>query len=303
MNAFLLKNRMHDYIDGELTADERREFEAALVNHPDLIEEIETLQQQRNSMLELSQLQAPDDLLANILSEVEKIPTAANQPRGRQYIPFIVTAALALFAWIAIPSMEVEQTNMPSEVKGAQVVLPTINIVTLPETSPIEEANKHLEELSLEKAEATEVATQSSPSPKAQKTTKKETRTPTFVIKTPDSPYVPEWEEGHVIEVTNDQFASDSFQFRKAPSNLLFSLEKLASQYEGTLKSSKGGAFSTAELTNFSPRASCELWVPTEHVAIVNQKLTEMGGQFFDETIKQSNGFAIFKIDARYEYY
>lgn len=303
MNAFLLKNRMHDYIDGELTGDERREFETALVNHPDLIEEIETLQQQRNSMLGLSQLQAPDDLLANILSEVESIPISANQPRGRQYLPFMVTAALALLAWIAIPSVENEQTHIPAEVKGAQVVLPAVNIVTLPETSPIEEANKHLEELSLDKAEATSTTPKSSPSPKVRKTTKKEMRTPTFVIKTPDSPYVPEWEDGHVIEVTNDKFASDSFQFRKAPSNLLFSLEKLASQYNGILKSSNGEAFSTAELTNFSPRANCELWVPTEHVAIVNQKLTEMGGQFFDETIKQSNGFAIFKIDARYEYY
>ena len=147
MNAFLLKNRMHDYIDGELTVDERREFEAALVNHPDLIEEIELLQQQRNSMLGLSQLQAPDDLLANILAEVESLPTAANQPRGRQYMPFMVTAALALLAWIAIPSVETEHTTMPEEVKGAQVVLPKVNAVSLPETSPIEEAQKHLEEL------------------------------------------------------------------------------------------------------------------------------------------------------------
>ena len=35
----------------------------------------------------------------------------------------------------------------------------------------------------------------------------------------------------------------------------------------------------------------------------VNQRLTELGGQFYDETIQQSNGYAIFKIDARYKYY
>ena len=46
---------------------------------------------------------------------------------------------------------------------------------------------------------------------------KPKTSTPTFIIKTPDSPYVPEWEEGHVIEVTESEFASDAFQFKNAP--------------------------------------------------------------------------------------
>ena len=305
MNAFLLKNRIHDYIDGELTADERREFESALVDHPDLIEEIETLQQQRNSMLELGQVQAPEHLLANILAEVETVPTAANQPRGVQYTPFILAAAVVLFAWIAIPSVRNEHTTMPANVKGAQLILPTVNAIQLPETSPIEEANKHLEELSSKsETKPTSSLPKSTPSPSAspkQKT--KQQRNPTFVIKTPDTPYVAEWEDGHLIEVSQNTFAPDAFQFRKAPAKLLFTLEKLATAYNGQLKSSNGEAFSTVELTNFSPRAKCELWVPTEHVAIVNQKLTEMGGQFFDETIQQSNGFAIFKIDARYEYY
>ena len=33
------------------------------------------------------------------------------------------------------------------------------------------------------------------------------------------------------------------------------------------------------------------------------QELTELGGHFYDETIQQSDGYAIFKIDARYKYY
>ena len=71
----------------------------------------------------------------------------------------------------------------------------------------------------------------------------------------------------------------------------------------GSIKSTNGEAFSTVELTNFSPRARCELWVPIGTVETVNQGLTEMGGQFFDDTIRQSGDFAIFKIDARYKYY
>ena len=73
MNKFLLKNRLHDYVDGELSPDERREVEAALPEHPDLMKEIEDIQEQRNSMLEIGQLKAPTNMLDNILMDIETI--------------------------------------------------------------------------------------------------------------------------------------------------------------------------------------------------------------------------------------
>ena len=306
MNKFLLKNRLHDYVDGELSSEDRKEVETALNDHPDLMKEVEEIQEQRNRMLELGQLKAPKSLLENILLEVETIPIAANQPRSNQYIPFVAIAVAALMAWVLIPTTQ-NSNDVPAEIKGAQVLLPSTNPITLPTTTPIEEANKHLDELQ------TTVAKKQAPSTidKSQSTTptvqsparKPKSSMPTFIIKTPDSPYVPEWEEGQVIEVTEAEFARDAFQFKSAPANLLFQLDNLAQSVGGTIKSTNGATFSTVELTNFSPRARCELWVPIESVEEVNRKLTNMGGQFFDETIRQSGEYAIFKIDARYKYY
>ena len=304
MNKFLLKNRLHDYVDGELTLEERREVEASLPNHPDLIKEIEEIQNQRNQLLEFSSIKAPPQILGNILAEIDTVPHAANKPRSKQYTPFVVVIAAALLAWMIIPTTSSENTERPAELKGAQVLIPTVNSVILPKTSPIEEAHKHLQQLegTIDHQDTVKVRSDKSVS----NTSKAKNPTPshpTFVIKTPDSPYVPEWEEGHIIKVTEAEFSSDAFQFRSAPANLLIQLEKLTKNVGGTIKSPNGDPCSTGELTNFSPRAKCELWVPIDAVEKVNQKLTELGGQFFDETIQQSDGYAIFKIDARYEYY
>ena len=309
MNKFLLKNRLHDYVDGELTLEERREMESALPQHPDLLKEIEEIQTQRNLMLEIGSVAAPSGLLENILKEVDTIPKVANKPRSNQYLPFVAVITAALFAWIIIPSTQSVNKEVPPELKGAQVLLPTVNSITLPKTSPIEEAHKHLQQLekanehnNVQKAPPNNTTVPSTPTKtKARKSTS--TKHPTFVIKTPDSPYVPEWEEGHIIEVTEAEFAPDAFQFKSAPANILIQLDKLATSVEGSMKATNGTPFSAVELTNYSPRAKCELWVPIDAVNVVNQKLTEMGGQFFDETIQQSDGYAIFKIDVRYKYY
>ena len=305
MNKFILKNRLHDYVDGELPSDERREVEAALNQYPDLMKEVEDIQEQRNNMLNIGQLKAPESLLDDILMDIESIPVAANNPRSNRYLPLVVFAAAALVAWILIPTTTTN-IEVPAEVKGAQVLIPSANPVKLPTTSPIEEANKHLDELraTVEERETPQTATAHSKKKSAKSPSNKpKSSTPTFVIKTPDSPYVPKWEEEHVIEVATTEFTSDAFQFRSAPANLLFQLDNLAKSVGGRIQSTNGGAFSTVELTNFSPRVQCELWVPIEAVEKVNQQLTDLGGQFFDETIRQSDGYAIFKIDARYKYY
>jgi anti-sigma factor RsiW len=303
MNKFLIKNRIHDYVDGALPQADHLEMEAALVEHPDLIEEVEALQKQREWLLNHGQSSAPEGLLSSILQEVDQLPTTANQPRSKDYLPFAAALVAGLVAWILIPTTTTVETTHHN-IKAAQAITPVVNAIKLPQTSPIEEANKHLD--SLEKVVTEEVTSPAMAPSKPAQTAKKQKpiqQTPTFVIQTPDSPYVPEWEGGQIIEVSGGSFDADAFQFQSAPANLLFQLENLALQVGGSLKSTNGGSFSSVELTNFTPRAKCEVWVPVAAVDQVNKKLTEMGGRFYGETIRQSGGFAIFKIDARYEYY
>lgn len=310
MNKFVLQNRMHDYLDGELSPTERSEMDQALLEHPDIIAEIEQFQQQREHMLNTGMASAPKSLLDNILLEVADTSTVANQPRSKSYMAYAVVAIAGLFAWVAIPTSQSPIVEPSVELKGAQV-LPSINPIQLPTTSPIEEANKHLEDLRMQSIQrevpttttsSNTSSTTHSTKSHSKKTASKKSNT-TFVIQTPDTPYVPEWEDKHVIKVTEDAFDNDAFQFRSAPAKLLFTLNNLVTQVGGSLKSTNGVQFSPVELTNFSPRVQCEMWVPTESVANINERLTELGGQFFATSIRQEDGFGVFKIDVRYEYY
>lgn len=305
MNKFILQNRIHDYLDGELSATERSEMDQALLDHPDIIAEIEQLQHQREQMLNVGMASAPTNLLDNILLEVADTSTIANQPRSKSYLAYSVIAMAGLLAWIAIPTSPSPITKPSVDIKGAQV-LPTLNPIQLPKTSPIEEAHKHMETLQLKSTQIESQVTSRSnttrtATPKTTKTPKKST--PTFVIQTPDTPYVPEWEDKQIIRVAEETFDAEAFQFKAAPAKLLFTLHNLATQVGGSLKSTNGAQFSPVELTNFSPRATFEIWVPIDSVATINDRLTELGGQFFATSIKQENGFGIFKIDVRYQYY
>ncbi len=322
MNRFMLKNRINDYVDGALSPEERLEMEHALIDHPDIGQEIEATQRLREQMLSLGSVQAPDHLLENILQGADQQSLSSNQPRGQAYMGYALIAIVGLLGWVFIPASNKITDVSTNEIKGAQV-FPTANPVVLPETSPIEEADKHLDTLQ-KKLEATKEPALSKPDtessnpslnpssapivqkPKARSKNKASSTPSTktkFVIQTPDSPYVPDWEEGHLIEVQETTFDADAFQFRTAPSNLLFTLNKLSKSVNGQLKLTNGDEFSPAELTNFSPRAKFEMWVPTESVSHINQQLTDLGGQFFANSIRQEGGYGIFKIDVRYQYY
>ena len=305
MNKFILQNRIHDYLDGELSVTERAEMDQALLEHPDIIAEIEQLQHQREQMLTVGTVSAPINLLDNILLEVVDTSPVANQPRSKAYLTYGVVAMAGLLAWIAIPTSTSPITEPSVDIKGAQV-LPSFNPVQLPQTSPIEEANKHMDDLELKSTQIKKQVTSSSKTtrtatPKTTQTAEKSN--PTFVIQTPDTPYVPDWEGKQIIRVTEETFDAEAFQFKAAPAKLLFTLHNLATQVGGSLKSTNGTPFSPVELTNFAPRATFEMWVPTDSVANINDRLTELGGQFFANSIQQENGFGIFKIDVRYEYY
>lgn len=322
MNRFMLKNRINDYVDGALSPEERLEIEHALVDHPDIGQEIEDTQRLREQMLSMGSAQVPDHLLENILQAANQRSLSSNQPRGQAYVGYSLIAIVGLLGWVFIPTSNKVMETPSAEVKRAQV-LPTANAVVLPTTSPLEEADKHLKSLQ-QKLEAAKEPTVSksnatsepappppppAPKPKqtsthsAQKNPVKQPPKTKFVIKTPDSPYVPEWEEGHIIEVQGSTFDPDAFQFRTGPSNLLFILNKLSKDVNGQLKLTNGDEFSPTELTKFSPRAKFEMWVPTESVSHVNKQLTNLGGQFFATSIRQEGDYGIFKIDVRYQYY
>lgn len=309
MNKFLLRNRIQDYVDNELSETEKQEVEQALAQHPDVMEEITMYQDLRERLLTTGTLQAPSNLLDNILLEVAQKPISANQPRSGSYLPHLLLIVAGFSLWFLIPDNPTPIVDT-TPVKGAQT-FPTANPVQLPSASPIEEANKHL--ASLEKKVDTQGITEtidtedipaeiSTPTVKPTTPSKKNS-SPTFVIQTPDTPYVPQWEGEQVITVGESTFDPEAFQFKSAPANLLFTLDNLAKEHQGTLRTSKEQIFSPVELTNFFPRAKCEIWVPTEHVEAINTQLTALGGQFFDDTIRQTSGFAIFKIDVRYQYY
>ena len=59
MNAFFIKNRLQDYVDDTLSAETKAEIDQAIIHHPELLEELKQLQQQRSLMLDHGQEMAP----------------------------------------------------------------------------------------------------------------------------------------------------------------------------------------------------------------------------------------------------
>ena len=311
MNAFFIKNRLHDYVDGTLPEETKVEIDQAIVAYPDLLIELEQLQQQRRMMLDHGRASAPPQMLEDIWSKLESEPLpAANQSSsGTGWWTWSAALAVMMLAWWLIPQKSVV-TESQSLVKGAQSI-PKINPVQLPTTSPIERsARTHSIDLEpVVPVDDTPEVVETSMPKKQRPTPKIEPSKPpsqTFVIQTPDTPYFTEYEQDvHIIEVEGAHPEHDDafFSFAFAPSNILHQLNSMAMKYNGQLLSNEGVELTPYTLSATKPSASVDLHIPVEMVSKANDELRQLGGRFSGETIDEINGHGVFKIQITHQNY
>lgn len=315
MNAFFIKNRLHDYVDGTLPEETKVEIDQAIVAYPDLLIELEHLQQQRRMMLDHGQESAPPQMLEDIWSKLESEPLpAANQSSsGTGWGTWSAALAVMMLAWWLIPQKHVTTETSQSLVKGAQSI-PKINPVQLPTTSPIEQSTR-THSIDIEPVvpiddipETVESVETSKPTKRRQTQTQRPSKSPsqTFVIQTPDTPYFTEYEQDvHIIEVEGAHPEHDDafFSFAFAPSNILHQLNALALKHNGQLLSNEGVELTPYNLSATNPTASVELHIPVEKVSKANDELRQLGGRFSGETIDEINGYGVFKIQLTHQNY
>ena len=245
MNAFFIKNRLQDYVDDTLSAETKAEIDQAIIHHPELLEELKQLQQQRSLMLDHGQEMAPPQMLEDIWSRLESEPIpAANQPAPSQSWWIWGGAVVAvMLVWWLVPHNPIEKESSQVMVKGAQSI-PTLNPVQLPTTSPIEQSNQQrTADVSpvVPLDDTPEIIEVKEPETKRQNTKPTLPKSgQTFVIQTPDTPYFAEHEQDvHIIEVEGDHHEHDEsyFSFAFAPSDILHQLHTLAIRHDGQLLS------------------------------------------------------------------
>jgi hypothetical protein len=298
MNSFFIRNRIHRYLDGELSEQETLEMEKALEEHPDILEEIQDLDTQRLFLSENGFKKAPVDLLSNILDEIKEEPLPVTNTIGANNLRWFVLSAvaLALFA-VLLPQNPEKISNETSEVKSARS-FPVPNIIELPPR----EAYKPIDATLGSEAP-------SSPTSKSRRSTKPRKAKPEqlhFVIGTAENPYTATWEEtapAHTITTVISEAQQTSYQIRLAKEDILFHLQSLAQRANGKIVSSEGVEFSPFNLNGENGFQTLTIVVPKENYTLIDENLRQFGATTSLETLPVLNGQVSFPVAVYYQFY
>ena len=308
MNAFFIKNRLHDYIDGNLSPETMEEIDKAIVEHPELLAELEDLQTQRNLLMDHGVIKAPSELADTIWSHLENEtpPAANNSSHNTMWKVWTGTLAAILLGWWFIPQNTTQEQRQAQMIKSAQSI-PSINAISLPKNSPIEfaEANKSTEEPVIPVDDEPEVVTETEETnvPVSNGTP----HTQTFIIQTPDTPYFAEHEQDvHLIELEDehDHIHDDAyFAFNFAPANILFRLDELVTRHNGKMLTKDGVKQEPVTLSAINSKVSLEIHIPVSKVSTATDELRQIGGRFSGESIDEINGHGVYNIHITYQDY
>ncbi len=301
MNEFFIKNRLHDYADNTLTTKEKIDIDIALPKHPELMRELKEIQDLRESLIEKGSLKAPDNLFDSILLQTETIPLpSANSNWPSFFSASGLAAAVILIGWFLIPQNPNPKPENQSLIKAAQTV-PSINVISIPTSSPIEQVEVDKEDVLSEKPQKSP----SEPSAKdyPQNNTNKKSKT-TYVIPSPETPYFSPVEEDVYqlnIDVGTTQTVSpEMVTISFAHYRLLFTLQSLAQSNNGRLLSSDGGVLNPFDLSSETPSVRISIEVPESNVSKVYDELRQQGGSYLTESTNQNQEIRLIDIDVRF---
>lgn len=310
MNPFFIRNRLHPYLDDELSETERIEMEEALEQHPDILRELQQLEQQEKHLKNQGQTKAPADLFSSIMAEIEELPapqakmmtlrTAANNIQWYM----VIAVALVLFV-VLIPNEKKSGSPKLSDIHPAQT-LPIPNQLSLPPPTLLEpkhDQKKETREISAPKDDSTNIETKHIKPQKKKEQGSKTTTSPAlrFVITETNSTNSTTWEQP--LENTIAKAAEEAYQYRQAEADALFTLNTLAKQAQGSLLTSQGVEVSPVNLTVENGYQSVIISVPKENYSTVDEKLRQLGAVFSRPTLPVEDGYVRFPIEVYYKYY
>ena len=101
------------YLDGEVSAEERRTIEEALLHDPELAAEFAEMQETARTIRSLSTLRAPDRIMSAVRQEIAPTPPSLSQSLGRSFGSWAALFVLAgLGIWFAVQDPAVRNPHL-----------------------------------------------------------------------------------------------------------------------------------------------------------------------------------------------
>lgn len=300
MNPLFAKNRISDYLDGELSPTELAQFEDALENSPELQHELNLMRQSISMFKQFGASEAPGDLMGAILDRLEEplqIEEAKSAPFPSNYgyvWTSLAVAAVCLILLIPEAPTAPQQVNM-----GSILEVTSPNRIELPVNIP---SAYDLFSPQLSKPQETAVPESTvkiapTETPKPQSTSKR-TKIPTVTF-IPETPYVPEWEnDNHTIEIKQNQNEFYSIGF--ATANVLFALDTLAKRYSGKLLDLSKQPLNPYYLDNETNFARVYIQVPLQHWNATDESLRHLGSVSRHPMVMFDDEHVIFTIEVTF---
>ena len=308
MNEFFLRNRMHDYLDKELSTEDAREFELAIQEHPSLIQELKELQEMRELFLD-DDISAPEHFQTELLEKVAELPLPVHKvlPANRNLYWVSGLLASAIVLWMIVPSSSNNPNILAQEIEASAdsaQSIPLINTLNLPRKPLIieedsAEENDLLEEPSMENSEIVANFT-----PQVQ-----QSKNIVFEIQAPEDPYVADWEDDDnqvdnqiiVVGQAQKNAQNEAYQFAAAPASALWVLHSIATDYGGRILHGNRQPLQPYNLTTEQSFQKLFIEIPDHRIDELDNQLRQIGGKYTGPKIQSEGHLAYFPIEVLYQ--
>lgn len=296
MNPLFARNRISDYLDNELSEQEIEQFESALESSEALRKEVAAIKNSIQLLKQTGPAQAPPDFMDNILATIQTTsvePLRKGKLQTNTFLWPTLIAAAALFTIIVIPDAPVAP---PAAHMGGILEITQPKPLDLPVNAPSAYELLENHQPVIQPQTVSEAASVTSPETTTESPTKRTTPSVSFI---PETPYVPEWEEKSE-PINMPENVDDSYMFRFASADVLFTLQALAHRYSGSLLDENKNKLEPYQLNNDNNFARVHLIVPFDQWMVVDEALRHLDAEFGHQLRIEGDNATLFIVEATY---
>lgn len=314
MDTFFARNRLSAYLDGTLSDAESVEVSEAIEADIELRREFESLQQAVEMLRREGPAEAPAGFHARVMESIRDEPAPGGVVvRLRRVFTRVPVEALALAAAALVVISVVG--GRPGAPPPPDDGVPAARGLTLPSS---EELTRQAAAPAPSPAStAADIAPQTAaseppegPPPSAKQGKPGQTAAKKSDISLPSEPMQTEWERkpqaGEYAAGDRDGDMATPFAYRLVvrESNTLYSMNSLASQYQGKISDSRGRTLKPRPLTEEDDFASLLISVPKGRSNALHGDLAAMGGERIAPPAAApmygAEGASVFIVEVRY---
>ena len=306
MDTFFARNRLSAYLDGTLSDAESVEVSEAIESDAELRREFESLQQAVELLRREGPAEAPVGFHARVMETVRDEPAPGGVViRLRRLFTRVPVEALALAAAALVVISVVG--GRPDDAPPADDEVRAAKTLALPSTA--EQTRQAAAPDAPPPAQALEPA-EAQAAPEAPRSEKGASRSEPAAasVPTPKEPMQTAWERqpqaGEYAADDGDMATPFAYRLVVRESNTLYSMNSLATQYQGKVSDSRGRTLKPRPLTEEDDFASLLISVPQGRADALHGDLAAMGGERIAPPAAApmygTEGTSVFIVEVRY---